>query len=133
MQRTGKKSKDIFASTTKEPAAPMTVPSGTTATTKPVRPAPMPAAELGMGRGRPPVHEEPWKKITTVLLDRQVVYLDRLSNDIRATTGAVVKRTEIIRALIDALTEADLDGLSSVRSEADLRALVVGRMGGGKG
>src|SRR5947209_4288704 len=35
-------------------------------------------------RGRPIVHTEPWAKITVVLLDRHVAYLDRLAIDIRA-------------------------------------------------
>ena len=70
--------------------------------------------------GRPPMHEEAYTKATVVLLNRQIVYLDRLSADIRAASGAAVKRAEIIRGLIDALAESGED-LSDVRSEADVK------------
>jgi hypothetical protein len=75
--------------------------------------------------GRPPVHTEQWSKVTVVLLNRQIVFLDRLSADMRATTGAVVKRAEIIRALIDSLAESSLD-LKSAQSETDLKKLLRG-------
>jgi hypothetical protein len=76
--------------------------------------------EEGRRLGRPKVHEESWSKITVVLLNRQIVFLDRLSADIRAASGAVVKRAEILRALIDALAQSDLD-LTRARSEKDVR------------
>lgn len=118
MQRIGKGPKDLFTSTTK-PAARRVRP--------PAKPALLPAVEKTEGRGRPPVHEEPWKKITTVLFNRQVVYLDRLSNDIRAKTGAVVRRTEIIRALVDALAESDLD-LTTTTSEAEVKNVLAKKL-----
>jgi hypothetical protein len=55
-------------------------------------------------------------------LNRQIVYLDHLSADIRAASGAVVKRAEIIRALVDALSESGED-LRGVRTEVDLKKL----------
>jgi hypothetical protein len=75
--------------------------------------------------GRPPVHTEDWSKVTVVLLNRQIVFLDRLASDVRAATGAVLKRAEIIRALVDNLAQSGLD-VSSVRSQAELRAKIVG-------
>ena len=48
-------------------------------------------------RGRPIVHTEPWAKITVVLLDRHVAYLDRLAIDIRLKHGRAISRAEIIR------------------------------------
>ena len=79
-------------------------------------------------RGRRPSHTEHWTKVTVVLFDRQIVFLDRLNADIRAASGVAISRANVIRALIDALTEADLD-LSGARSEADLRALLTARLG----
>ena len=38
--------------------------------------------------GRPPVHEEAWTKVTVVLFNRQIVFLDRLAANIRAQSGA---------------------------------------------
>jgi hypothetical protein len=70
--------------------------------------------------GRPLMHTETYTKATVVLLNRQIVYLDRLSADIRATSGAVVKRAEIIRGLIDALAESGED-LSNLTSEVDVK------------
>ena len=79
-------------------------------------------------RGRRPSHTEQWTKVTVVLFDRQIVFLDRLCADIRATSGVAISRAHVIRALIDALTESDLD-LTGTRSEADLRAIITARLG----
>ncbi len=78
-------------------------------------------------RGRPPVHDEAWTKVTVVLFNRQIVYLDRLSASIRARTGAAVSRAQLIRALLDALAGAGLD-LTRVTSEADLKTTLLDRM-----
>jgi len=79
------------------------------------------------GPGRPPVHSEEWTKVTVVLFNRQILYLDRLALDIRAKTGAVTSRAEIIRALIDGLEESALD-LLGVTSEAEMKARVASRL-----
>jgi hypothetical protein len=78
-------------------------------------------------RGRRPSHSEHWTKVTVVLFDRQVVFLDRLGADIRAASGAAISRAHVIRALIDALSESDVD-LTGTRSEVDLKSLLVARM-----
>jgi len=102
MRKVGKTADDIFAPTAQE-------------TTR-------------RGPGRPPVHDEEWTKVTVVLFNRQIVFLDRLAADIRATTGAAISRAEIIRALIDALMDSDLD-LTTVTSQADVKALLSDRLG----
>jgi len=79
-------------------------------------------------RGRRPSHTEHWTKVTVVLFDRQIVYLDRLGADIRAASGVAISRAHVIRALIDALSESDLD-LTGTRSEADLKAILTARLG----
>lgn len=79
-------------------------------------------------RGRRPSHTEHWTKVTVVLFDRQIVFLDRLGADIRAASGVAISRAHVIRALIDALSESDLD-LTGTRSEADLKAILTGRLG----
>jgi hypothetical protein len=79
-------------------------------------------------RGRRPSHTEHWTKVTVVLFDRQIVFLDRLGADIRATSGVAISRAHVIRALIDALSESDLD-LTGTRTEADLRAILTARLG----
>ena len=79
-------------------------------------------------RGRRPSHTEHWTKVTVVLFDRQIVFLDRLNADIRATSGVAISRAHVIRALIDALTESELD-LTGTRSEADLKSILTARLG----
>ena len=79
-------------------------------------------------RGRRPSHTEQWTKVTVVLFDRQIVFLDRLGADIRAASGVAISRAHVIRALIDALSESDLD-LTGTRSEADLKATLTARLG----
>lgn len=79
-------------------------------------------------RGRRPSHTEHWTKVTVVLFDRQIVFLDRLAADIRAASGVAISRAHVIRALIDALSESDLD-LTGTRSEADLKAILTARLG----
>src|SRR5438309_7663149 len=79
-------------------------------------------------RGRPPVHQETWSKVSVVLFDRQIVHLDRLATDIRGRSGRPFNRAEIIRSLIDGLIDSGMDITGTV-SEADLRARVARRLG----
>src|SRR3954468_2631986 len=78
--------------------------------------------------GRPPIHDEAWTKVTVVLFNRQIVFLDRLASNIRAQSGAAISRAQLIRALVDAVTDADID-LTSATSEADLKATLLARLG----
>ena len=78
--------------------------------------------------GRPPVHDEAWTKVTVVLFNRQIVFLDRLAANIRAQSGAAISRAQLIRALLDAVADADVD-LTSATSEADLKATLLARLG----
>ena len=102
------------------------------------RPAPKSAADIftprrrgGGGKrkpGRPPIHAEAWTKVTVVLFNRQIVFLDRLAANIRTQSGAAISRAQLIRALLDAVTDAQLD-LTSARSEADLKTMILARLG----
>jgi len=83
-------------------------------------------------RGRRPSHTEHWTKVTVVLFDRLIMFLDRLGADIRAASGVAISRAHVIRALIDALSESDLD-LTGTRSEADLEAVLTARLGRHRG
>ena len=92
--------------------------------------APTRAGSRVQGRrpGRPPVHEEAWTKVIVVLFNRQIVFLDRLSANIRAQSGAAISRAQLLRALLDAVADAHID-LTSATSEGDLKATLLGRMG----
>jgi hypothetical protein len=85
--------------------------------------------EVGARRrpGRPPVHDEPWTKVTVVLFDRQIAFLDQLAGNIRSNTGATMSRAQIIRAFVDAIRDAGLD-LTGATSEADLRETITARL-----
>lgn len=78
--------------------------------------------------GRPPVHEEAWTKVTVVLFNRQIVFLDRLAANIRAQSGAAISRAQLIRSLVDAVSDAEID-LTTAMSEADLKATILARLG----
>ena len=78
--------------------------------------------------GRPPVHDEAWTKVTVVLFNRQIVFLDRLAANIRAESGAAISRAQLIRSLVDAVGAADID-LTAATSEADLKATILARLG----
>ena len=71
--------------------------------------SPLPAKSPTPQRGRPIVHTEPWAKITVVLLDRHVAFLDRLAIDIRLKHGKAISRAEIIRGLIEAAFQSGVD------------------------
>jgi hypothetical protein len=85
------------------------------------------AQERPRKRGRRPSHTEQWTKVTVVLFDRQIVFLDRLGADIRSANGVAISRAHVIRALVDALSESGLD-LTGTRSENDLRAMLTARL-----
>jgi hypothetical protein len=78
--------------------------------------------------GRPPVHDEAWTKVTVVLFNRQIVFLDRLAANIRAQSGAAISRAQLIRALLDAVADADVD-LTTATSESDLKTAILSRLG----
>src|SRR5688572_23650539 len=80
------------------------------------------------GPGRPPVHDEAWTKVTVVLFNRQIVFLDRLAANIRAQSGAAISRAQLLRSLVDAVADADID-LTTSTSEADLKTTILARLG----
>ena len=102
--------------------------------TKPSKPSPdifAPTRRIRTGPrkpGRPPVHDEAWTKVTVVLFNRQIVFLDRLAANIRAQSGAAISRAQLIRALLDAVADADVD-LTTATSETDLKATILARLG----
>lgn len=111
----GKSPRDIFAATTRR-AASDDLEHPVDVTSEPRTP------------GRPQVHHEEWTKITVILMNRQVVYLDRLATDIRAKTGASVSRAELIRAMIDAVANSKLD-MTTTSSGYELQGLLAGKLG----
>lgn len=86
------------------------------------------STERKRGPGRPPIHDEAWTKVTVVLFNRQIVFLDRLAANIRAQSGAAISRAQLIRAFVDAIGEGEID-LTTARSEQELKATLMARVG----
>ncbi len=61
------------------------------------------------------------------MFERQVLDLDRLTTAIRSKTGAHLTRAEVIRSLLDALTESRLE-VTTVVSGAQLKRLLVQKL-----
>jgi len=79
------------------------------------------------GRGRPPVHEESWRKTTVVLFDRQIAELDELAGAMRAKHGSGPTRAEIIRGVVDGVLSSPLN-LAKASAETEIRSLVTQRL-----
>jgi hypothetical protein len=71
-------------------------------------------------RGRPVAHKDEWTKVTVVLLDKQIHWLDKLALEIRLNTKAAISRAEILRGMISAIKESRLD-LSQATSEEEIK------------
>lgn len=67
------------------------------------------------------------QKTNVQLRTDDLVYLDRLTADIRDATGAAMNRSAILRPLLAALRKSDID-LRQVRSEAELERLFRARL-----
>jgi hypothetical protein len=78
-------------------------------------------------RGRPIQHDEKWTKVTCVLFNSQIAWLDHLAADIRMKTGAALSRAELIRAMIGAVQEKAID-LTEITSEYEAVKTIAARM-----
>jgi len=76
-------------------------------------------------------HVDSWAKITVVLLDRQVAYLDRIAIDIRLLHGFAISRAELIRALVEAAAQSPLS-LSDAPDMPSMTAMLCEAWGRGK-
>lgn len=75
-------------------------------------------------RGRPQEHTEVTTKVTVILLERQIAWLDQLALNIRTKTKAAISRTEILRAMVSAVEDGGID-LSGIRTESEARQLIL--------
>ena len=97
--------------------------------TSTAKPKPDTAQPAGKRKpGRPPIDEEPWTKVTVVLFNRQIVFLDRIAASIRARRGVAMSRAQLVRALLDAVGDSDID-LTASTSEAALKKAILDRLG----
>lgn len=72
-------------------------------------------------KGRPRTIESP-HRTTMTLEERQVDYLDRICAEIKLAGGENLSRSNVVRALLDALSQSDLE-YSEVRTEEKLRKI----------
>jgi len=86
-------------------------------------------AAVEVKRGRPIEHKEGWSKVTVVLLDKQIHWLDQLASTIRLNTKAAISRAELIRAAIAAIEESEID-LSNIGSEQGIKDILLGKLNG---
>ncbi len=102
---TGKKAQDIFTKTSK--------PKGK-----------LPSISVDVPprlKGRPS-SPEAYHKVTVCLFDRQVLFLDEVALGIRKKTGRLVKRAELVRAILDQVADSvrpdklDADFEKAIRS-----------------
>lgn len=115
--KTGKSALDIFAPTVPPVSKPEAAPAV---------PQIEPVAAPPCSPDRP---QDDWAKVTVLLFNRQVVYLDRLTASIREATGSSVKRAEVIRALIDTIIDSGLEkDLRSAGSEDEIRNLLASKL-----
>lgn len=86
-----------------------------------------PEIQLKQPKGRPLEHKEEWTKVTVVLLDRQIHWLDHLALDIRHNTKVAVSRAELIRSLIAAVEESKVD-LSRLGNENGIKDFLLEKL-----
>lgn len=117
----GKSADDIFAPKPVKQEKPVIAP--TTHKEEAVKPD----DEAKRSRGRPQEHKETWSKITVVLLDKQIHWLDQLASNIRLNTKAALSRAELIRASIAAIEESGLD-ISNLNSEENIKNFLLEKL-----
>lgn len=94
-----------------------------------ITPPNAPAGVVPTVVGRPRKHAEPLKKVTVLLRGSDKLFLDGLSLDIAKRTGtdASISRSEIIRAMLEAVEKSGVD-LTGVSSEEELKNVLLDRL-----
>jgi hypothetical protein len=69
---------------------------------------------------KPAITAEPWGKVTVVLFNRQVKYLDDICLQIRRKHGKAIARSDLIQAIVDAFAR---------QPQEKVEGLIVSRLG----
>jgi hypothetical protein len=126
-ERLGSGAKNIFAKT-EQVQQVLQVPQEQARQELPIKEAARePEVSKTLSRGRPKEHADAWTKVTTVLFDRQIHWLDTLASTIRLNTRLALSRAEIIRGLISAVEESGID-LSQVSNEEDIKNILLKKL-----
>lgn len=121
----GQQLRNVLAPTVPvQPAQPAAVAPPVVAVAAPVAEAAPQAA--------PRAKRTPLLKTTVWLHRKRVADLDQQALNIRRRTGAVISRSDIVRALVDAFLAAGVD-IRDAETEDDVRRTILARMGAGQG
>jgi len=86
-----------------------------------------PQADRPRKAGRPKVHtDEVLKTVLTIKKD-QLIWLDQLSLDVRASYGSIIDRGLLIRAFISAVMESGLD-FGKIENEEDAKDILMKKL-----
>jgi len=83
--------------------------------------------EIVEARGRPKQLSDGAVKSTVTFYNSQIVWLDRLSADIRSSTMAIIDRGTIIRAILTAVEKSNID-LSIATSEEQVCDIILTKL-----
>jgi hypothetical protein len=78
--------------------------------------------------------EKAWTQVAVIMFQRHIIYiasldrLARLATDLLPKSGSGIDRAELLKPLIKALAEANID-LTTATREAELKAVLVDRLG----
>jgi hypothetical protein len=78
-------------------------------------------------RGRPKQLSDGAVKSTVTFYNSQIVWLDRLSADIRSSTMAIIDRGTLIRAILTAVEKSGID-LCAATSEEQVCDIILGKL-----
>jgi hypothetical protein len=78
--------------------------------------------------GRPPEHDQAWRKVIVALFNRQNPGPRAPLREHPRRSGAAISRAQLIRALLDAVAGAEVD-LTTATSEPDLKASILALLG----
>jgi hypothetical protein len=77
--------------------------------------------------GRPRTRTEAVGRIPLEIPIRQITYLDTISTTIRSRSGTIIKRVDLLRAMLDAIEGSSID-LTTATSRDDLREIIAAHL-----
>ena len=133
-EKVGQNLKNLFTKTEIPTSSPASAPENPPEheqhhrpTTPAKKPAKASAPTETRAPGRPRQHSEDMGRVPLDIPVRQIVYLDTIATTIRANGGPIIKRVDILRAMIDAVEESSLD-LANANSREEIKALIAAQL-----
>jgi hypothetical protein len=82
--------------------------------------APVESTPVVTTRGRPLIHKRGWAKCTVVLFKDQIHWITLFEHAVYSNSQVTLSRSELLRAMIDALMESGID-ISHLKSEEAIK------------